>query len=101
MKIYLMILGMMLVTYIPRAIPAVFIDKIKCGKRMEQFLGLIPYTAMTALIFPGVLSVDKNYISVGIVGSAAAIILSWKKASITVVVIGAVLVNMVLYIILR
>ena len=56
---------------------------------------------MTALIFPGVLSVDKNYISVGIVGSAAAIILSWKKASITVVVIGAVLVNMVLYMILR
>lgn len=97
MKIYLMILGMMLVTYIPRAIPAVFIDKIKCGKRMEQFLGLIPYTAMTALIFPGVLSVDKNYISVGIVGSVAAIILSWKKASITVVVIGAVLINMLLY----
>lgn len=101
MKIYLMIIGMMLATYIPRAIPAVFIDKIKCGKKMEEFLGLIPYTAMTALIFPGVLSVDKNYMGVGIIGGFTAIILSWKKAPITVVVIGAVLANMILYIILR
>lgn len=101
MKIYLMIIGMMLATYIPRAIPAVFIDKIKCGKKMEGFLGLIPYTAMTALIFPGVLSVDKNYMSVGIIGALTAIILSWKKAPITVVVIGAVLANMVLYMIFR
>lgn len=100
MRMYLVIIGMMIVTYIPRVIPAVLMHKIKCGKRMEEFLSLIPYTAMTALIFPGVLSVDKNNITVGMAGALAAIFLSWKKAPITVVIIGAVLVDMILYMVL-
>jgi len=100
MRMYLVIIGMMIVTYIPRAIPAVLIDKIKCGKRMEVFLSLIPYTAMTALIFPGVLSVDTNHLSVGIIGALAAVLLSWKKAPITIVVIGAVLADIILYMVL-
>lgn len=96
MKMYLVIIGMMLVTYIPRAIPAVLIDKIKCGKKMEEFLSLIPYTAMTALIFPGVLSVDKNHLNVGIIGALTAVLLSLKKAPIAIVVMGAVLSDMIL-----
>lgn len=101
MKLYLLILGMMFVTFIPRAIPAVLSEKIKCGEKMERFLSLIPYTAMTALIFPGVLSVDKNYTVVGIVGAMAAILLSWKKAPITIVVIGAISANIILYTFIR
>ena len=53
-EILLLILGMTAVTYIPRAIPAVLIDKLKVGEKFEKFLRLIPYTAMAALIFPGV-----------------------------------------------
>ena len=41
-KIWLLILGMAVVTYIPRAIPAVFIDKMRYGAKMEKFLRLIP-----------------------------------------------------------
>lgn len=55
-EIILLILGMAFVTYIPRAIPAAFIDKIRFGKKLEKFLMLIPYTAMTALIVPGIFS---------------------------------------------
>ena len=33
-EIILLILGMMLVTYIPRALPAAFIDKFRFGKKM-------------------------------------------------------------------
>ena len=58
MRIVVLIIGMALVTYIPRAIPAVLIDKMRFGKKAEQFLSLIPYTAMTALIFPGILTMD-------------------------------------------
>ncbi|GIM28380.1 branched-chain amino acid transporter [Clostridium polyendosporum] len=100
MRIYLLIIGMMIVTYIPRAIPAVLVDRIKCGKRMEEFLSLIPYTAMTALIFPGVLSVDTNHMSVGTIGALAAILLSWVRLPITMVVIGAVLVDIIVYMVL-
>ena len=67
----LLILGMTLVTYIPRAIPAVLLEKLSFGGRMEKFLRLIPYTAMAALIFPGVFAVDANPL-IGIAGGAVA-----------------------------
>ena len=50
--IYLMILGMTLVTYLPRVLPAFLMGRIRLNARVEHFLQLIPYTAMTALIFP-------------------------------------------------
>ena len=51
--IYLMILGMTLVTYLPRVLPAFLMGRIRLSARVEHFLQLIPYTAMTALAFPG------------------------------------------------
>lgn len=45
-----LILGMSLVTYVPRALPAVVIEKLKFGRKTEKFLKLIPYTAMAAAI---------------------------------------------------
>ena len=54
--IYLMILGMTLVTYLPRVLPAFLMGRIRLSARVEHFLQLIPYTAMTALVFPGVFS---------------------------------------------
>lgn len=97
MNLMLLIVGMVVVTYIPRALPAVFIDKLNFSLRFEKFLSLIPYTAMAALIFPGVLNVDPDIALIGIAGAAAAIILSWFKCPITVVVVGAVLTDMVIY----
>ena len=59
-KVLILIVGMALVTYIPRAIPAVLIDKMQFGAKTEKFLKLIPYTAMSALIFPGIFTVDNQ-----------------------------------------
>ena len=73
-KVLLLILGMALVTYIPRAIPAVWLERLHFGPRFEKFLNLIPYTAMAALIFPGVLSVDAARPWIGLIGAAAAAI---------------------------
>lgn len=50
-NVLLMIFGMTLVTYIPRALPGVVIKHIRLGRKAEKFLRLIPYTAMAALIF--------------------------------------------------
>lgn len=97
MQILILIIGMAIVTYIPRAIPAVVIDKMKFGRRVEKFLSLIPYTAMAALIFPGVLSVDPEMKSIGIVGGLVAVVLSFIKAPITLVIIGAVLADVIIY----
>ena len=86
MEIMLLILLMGLATYIPRALPAV------------KFLNLIPYTAMAALIFPGVLSVGDDKWYVGIIGAVVAVILALiKKIPVAVVVIAAVAVNVILF----
>lgn len=56
--ILLLIAGMTLVTYIPRMLPAVLLEKLHFGPKVEKFLQLIPYTAMAALVFPGVVTLD-------------------------------------------
>ena len=80
--IYLMILGMTLVTYLPRVLPAFLMGRIRLSARVEHFLQLIPYTAMTALVFPGVFSVAGG--------------LAWKKCPIIVCVLAAVAVEAVM-----
>lgn len=100
-KILILILGMALVTYIPRAIPAVLVDKMKFGAKMEKFLKLIPYTAMSALIFPGVFTVDTAHPVIGIAGGALAGILAWRKLPVMVCVLAAIAADFVLYLGLR
>lgn len=96
-EIWLIIIGMALVTYIPRALPAVIVDKIKFPPRVEKFLRLIPYTAMAALIFPGIITVDPDRLYIGISGAAAAGLLAWFKKPLILCVLVAVGVNMLLY----
>lgn len=97
-NIIFLILGMALVTYIPRALPAVIIDKIKFSPKVEKSLSLIPCTAMAALIFPGVLTVDANLWYIGVIGGIVAILLSLiKNIPVAVVVVLSIVANMILY----
>lgn len=96
-KIIILILGMALVTYIPRAIPAVLVDKMHFGAKMEKFLKLIPYTAMAALIFPGVFIVNDSNPVIGIVGGVTAGVLAWRKCPVMVCVLAAIAADFLLY----
>ena len=96
-QVILIILGMALVTYIPRALPAMFISKMKMSRGVEKFLRLIPYTAMAALIYPGILATDSANVWIGIAGGLTAFILSWKQLPVMVSVLGAMAVDMVIY----
>lgn len=97
MEVYLLILGMAVVTYLPRLLPAVFVSRIRFGPKTTKFLKLIPYTAIAALIFPGVLKTDPAHWTIGAFGITAAVFLAWRKFSVGTVVAGAVLVDMLLY----
>ena len=98
MSIPLLILGMCLVTYIPRVIPAFVVDKMRFGKRFEKFINLIPFTAMTALIVPGILSVDAERWYVGVIGGAVAILIACiKKIPSAVAVLCSVAAVMLTY----
>ena len=97
MEVLLIILGMTAVTYIPRALPAVILDKLKFNAKVEKFLKLIPYTAMTALIFPGIFTVDTAHPEIGIVGGLVAILLAWRKVQVVICVLAAIGADILLY----
>jgi branched-subunit amino acid transport protein len=97
--IIFLILGMAVVTYIPRALPAVVVDRFEVSPKVGKFLRLIPYTAMAALIFPGILTVDPERPDIGIVGGAAAGILAWLKCPVIICVVAAIAVDLFLYLV--
>ena len=99
LTIVLLFLSMALVTYVPRMLPFVLIDKMRFSPRTERFLRLIPYTAMAALIFPGVLSVDASRPWIGLAGGPAAAVLGLRKKSAIVCVLAAVAVVFLLQLI--
>lgn len=96
-KVFLLILGMALVTYLPRAIPAVLVERMRFGPKAEKFLKLIPYTAMAALIFPGILTVDGQNPYIGLIGGVVAGVLAWKRCPLMVCVLAAIGADFLLY----
>ncbi len=99
--IWVLIAGMALVTYLPRMLPAVLIDRLKFGTKVEKYLRLIPYTAMAALIFPGVFFVDEAHIAVGIAGGLTAAFLAWRKCAVMTCVMAAIAVDFIVYLIIQ
>lgn len=93
----MMILGCALVTFIPRLIPAIFVGQINFDKKTEKFLDLIPYTALSALIIPGVLTVDNQLWYIGLIGAIVAAALSWKKVPLGAIVILTVIILIAVY----
>ncbi|RFU62293.1 AzlD domain-containing protein [Bacillus sp. V59.32b] len=83
------IIGMAVVTYIPRLLPFVLFK----GKEMPPFLqGVlknIPYATLGALIFPGILLIQED-ITYGLIGAAAAFLIAFLGANVIVVVLGAI-----------
>lgn len=96
-SVILLIVGMAVVTYIPRALPAVVIDRLRFGPKVEKFLRLLPYTAMAALIFPGILAVDGSRPEIGLVGGGVAGVLAWFKCPVILCVVAAIAADMLLY----
>ncbi len=86
----LLFLGMTLVTYIPRMLPVLLLGRFQLGRRTEKFLRLIPYTAMSALVFPGVFSVDPARPWIGLAGVLVSALLSLKKCPAVLCVLAGV-----------
>lgn len=95
-EIIILVLLMALVTYVPRMLPSFIVGKIKLGKKTEKFLKLIPYTAMAALIFPGILNAVEGKAYYGLIGGGVAAVLAYFKCPVVVCVIAAVAVDFVL-----
>ncbi|GLO65569.1 MULTISPECIES: AzlD domain-containing protein [Oceanobacillus] len=86
-----MILGMFIVTMLPRLIPVFIVEKVQFRPWVNRWLLAIPYAALGALIFPGVLSVVPDRPFVGLLGGLIAILLSLFGLNVVFVVIGSIL----------
>ncbi|WP_087973377.1 AzlD domain-containing protein [Oceanobacillus rekensis] len=89
--IILIIIGMSLVTMIPRVIPAFVIEKMQFRPWVNRWLSAIPYAALGALIFPGILSVNPDKSQIGLLGGIVAVILAYIGLNVVLVVIGAII----------
>ncbi len=96
MTVLILIIGMAVVTYIPRLLPALFLDRFKFPAGFQKWLKSIPYAALGALIFPGVLLVEKDQPLLGLAGGLAAFILALLNLHITLVMAGAITVVIIL-----
>ncbi len=88
-EILWMIVGMGLVTYIPRMLPFVLFKGKELPAFLQGILKNVPYATLGALIFPGILFIQDD-LWYGVLGAAAAFIAAFLGANVIIVVIGSI-----------
>lgn len=84
-----MIVGMGVVTYIPRLLPLIMLQTENWPSWSKRMLSRVPYAVLGALIFPGILEVHEN-LWFGLLGGALAILFAYIGLPLIVVVGGAI-----------
>jgi branched-subunit amino acid transport protein len=87
--IVLMILGMGVVTYIPRMLPLVVFNGVKMPPFLQGVLKNVPYATLGALIVPGIFFINED-IWFGIIGFISALVVAWFGANVIIVVLTAI-----------
>jgi branched-subunit amino acid transport protein len=88
-EIVWMILGMAVVTYLPRMLPFVLFKGKELPPFLQGVLKNVPYATLGALIFPGILFIQDD-IWFGVLGAAAAFVAAFLGANVIVVVLGSI-----------
>lgn len=86
-----LILGMAMVTYIPRLIPLVLLKNIGSNKRFLSFLTFIPYTSLSILIIRGILTSDDSMRLPTIIGIITAGVIAYIQDSLILSVLAGIL----------
>lgn len=89
-EIVWMIVGMGLVTYIPRMLPFVLFKGKELPPFVQGVLKNVPYATLGALIFPAIFFIQNDDIWYGIIGAAAAFLAAFLGANVIVVVLGSI-----------
>jgi len=87
--IILMIIGMGIVTYIPRMLPLVVLNGVKMPPFLQGVLKNVPYATLGALIVPGIFFINED-IWFGVIGLLSAFIAAWVGANVIIVVLMSI-----------
>jgi len=88
-KLISIVILMALVTYIPRLLPILFLNSLKLPEKLEVFLKYIPYAALGALIFPGILDSTGDRLT-ALAGGLIAVVLAYFRLNVIFVVFGGI-----------
>lgn len=89
-KILWIIVGMGLVTYLPRMLPFVLFKGKELPPFIQGVLKNVPYATLGALIFPAILMIQKGDIWYGVVGAATAFFAAFLGANVILVVLSSI-----------
>ncbi len=89
--LWMLLLIMGVINYLLRVLPATVFSKVKFGRYMRRVLNLIPYTALTALVFPGIFFSVGDHTYIAMAGTVVAIITAILRLPLSLSVIITVL----------
>ena len=92
MEIIIIILGMAVVTYIPRYLPIMILTKFDLSPKIKTWLSYVPVAVLSALLFPGVLLSNQGNIDISwnnhfLMASIPCILVAIKFKSMVVTII--------------
>lgn len=91
-----LIVGMALVTYLPRLIPLILINDQNMNARVKQFLLYIPYTSLSILIIRGILTATDGMRMVTVAGVGVAAVISYIKGNLVLSVLAGILLSFIM-----
>jgi branched-subunit amino acid transport protein len=94
--IWFAIVGMALVTFVPRVIPLVLGRDLALPGWIRRWLSFFPFAALGALIFPGILGVVDGKPWIGLAAGACAAVIAVRARTAIVPVLAAIVVAVVL-----
>jgi len=81
-KIIIGLLGMMLVTYLPRVLPVWYLAGRQLPRAVEVWLRYVPPAVLAAMLLPGLLMPDGtlqiNFTNLFLLAAVPAFIIAWK-----------------------
>jgi branched-subunit amino acid transport protein len=86
-----LVLGMGIVTYLPRCVPLIFLSRYRLPEWVRQWLEFIPVAVLSALILPALVTTGEprhlTFFQPALLVSIPTAIFAWKTRSLAATVI--------------
>lgn len=85
-----LILGMALVTYIPRFLPLILLSEDRINPRLREVLQYIPYTSLSILIIRGIITSSSEMRIPTIIGILTAALIAYFRENLVLSVLSGI-----------